>query len=146
MITITITTDGIVAQSHRGLIMTTIIVGIITTGLTTTLGTNMDIEHRLEALKIAREIVMSDYTNRRADLHNQWLFESDNLWKTQRVRLSYPSIPPYPTETEIVERAKLMIDFVEHVQPVVQPEPMVELVESPPPELSWWGRFIWMFR
>lgn len=66
----------------------------------------------LEILKMARELVINEHTDRRANLHNQWLLESDKLWRTSRIRLSYPEIPPYPTESEILERAKSLMEFL----------------------------------
>lgn len=66
----------------------------------------------LEILKIARELVINDHTDRRANLHNRWLIESDKLWRTKRMKLAYPEIPPYPTEKEILDRARTLIDFL----------------------------------
>jgi hypothetical protein len=65
-----------------------------------------------EILKIAKELVVNEYTDRRAEEHNKWLVESEHLWKTQRLRLAYPTIPPYPTEIDVVSRAALMLEFV----------------------------------
>ncbi len=66
----------------------------------------------LELLRMAREIAINEYTDRRAQDHNQWVIESDHLWRTQRLRLAYPSFPPYPTEDEIILRAKKLMEFV----------------------------------
>ena len=66
----------------------------------------------LELLRMAREIVMNEYTDRRAQDHNKWLVESDYLWRTQRLRLAYPSFPPHPNELDIIERAKVLGAFV----------------------------------
>jgi hypothetical protein len=65
-----------------------------------------------EILKIAKEIVINEYTDLRAEQHNKWLIESEYLWKTQRLRLAYPPIPPYPNEKDIVFRASLLLEFV----------------------------------
>jgi hypothetical protein len=67
---------------------------------------------RFELLKMSRELVISEYNNQRADLHNQWIVESDKIWRTQRLRVAYPPIPPFPTEVDIIKRAKLLMDFV----------------------------------
>lgn len=69
-----------------------------------------------EILRIAKEIVINEYVDRRAHVHNQWLVESDFLWKSQRLRLAYPPIPPYPTEQEVVERAKTLLAFLNSPQ------------------------------
>lgn len=67
---------------------------------------------RLEILKMARELTINEYIDRRAQEHNEWLSKSSELWKTQRLTLEYPVIPPYPTEKEIIIRARSLIDFL----------------------------------
>jgi hypothetical protein len=66
----------------------------------------------LEVLKLARDLVVNEHTDRRAHIHNQWVFDSEFLLKTKRVRLQYPPIPPYPTEAHIIERAQSLMDFL----------------------------------
>ena len=66
----------------------------------------------LEVLKLARDLVINEHTDRRAHIHNQWVFDSEFLLKTKRVRLQYPPIPPYPTEAHIIERAQSLLDFL----------------------------------
>lgn len=66
-----------------------------------------------ELLKMARELVISEYIDRRAQDHNKWLVDAEVAWKYRRVRIPYPTIPPYPTEKDIVDRAKILFDFVE---------------------------------
>jgi hypothetical protein len=66
----------------------------------------------LEILKMARELVLNEYTDKRAQDHNKWLAEFETVWKNNRVRLPYPDIPPYPTEKEIVKRAQTLMDFI----------------------------------
>jgi hypothetical protein len=67
----------------------------------------------LEILKMAKEIVINEHVDRRAEVHNQWLLDSDLLWKSRKLRLAYPPIPPYPTEIDIVVRAKTLMDFLD---------------------------------
>jgi hypothetical protein len=67
---------------------------------------------RLEILKMARELVINEYIDRRAQEHNEWLDKSTQMWKTNRVTLAYPTIPPYPTEKEIITRAKTLLQFL----------------------------------
>lgn len=71
----------------------------------------------IEILRIAKDLAYSDYNNRKAELHNQWLKESDYMWRTQKLRVAYPTIPPYPTEEEIVSRAKKLLDFLNTPRP-----------------------------
>lgn len=87
---------------------------------------------RLELLRLSRELAIGDYNNRRADLHNQWVLESDKLWRTSRMRLAYPPIPSFPTEEEIVERAKLLMDFVGlNEEPELESDGRSEGVDEP---------------
>lgn len=68
---------------------------------------------RLEALRMAKEIVDNEYVNRRAEIHNRWLEESAQLWALQRLKLPYPSIPPYPSEDEVIRVAQSLLTFNE---------------------------------
>jgi hypothetical protein len=89
-----------------------------------------------EILKIARDLVVNEHTDRRAELHNKWLVESERLWRTSKLKLPYPPIPPYPTEADIVKRAKMLLDFVES-EPVSTPEETpVSLSEETPAAIS----------
>lgn len=77
--------------------------------------TDKDIEyakHRMEVLKMARTLLNEEYINRRAEDHNRWLAEADQVWKTRRERLPYPPFAPYPTEAQILERAESLMKFV----------------------------------
>lgn len=67
----------------------------------------------LEILRMARELVINEYTDRRAEVHNKWLVEAEHLWRSQRLRVAYPTIPPYPTEYDIVERAERLMKFLQ---------------------------------
>jgi hypothetical protein len=66
----------------------------------------------LELLRLATELTYADYNNRRANLHNQWLIESEKLKKLYGTTVPYPSIPAYPTEQDIVAKAKTLIEFL----------------------------------
>ena len=66
----------------------------------------------LEILRLAKDLVVNEYIDRRADLHNKWLAESDYMWRTKKIKLAYPPIPPYPTENEILARAQMLMEFV----------------------------------
>jgi hypothetical protein len=68
--------------------------------------------NKLEILKMARELTINEYIDKRAQEHNEWLDKSTELWKTQRIALAYPVIPPYPTEKEIINRAKILMEFL----------------------------------
>ena len=86
---------------------------------------------------MAKDIVINEHTDRRAQLHNKWLVDSDRLWKTNKLKLAYPTIPPYPTEGDIVLRAQSLFAFLnttlpEPVPPVVEEPVLPPVVEEPP--------------
>jgi hypothetical protein len=66
----------------------------------------------LEILRMAKELVLNDYTDRRAEMHNKWLVESEHLWRTQKLRLAYPTIPCPPSEVDILEVARKLMTFL----------------------------------
>jgi hypothetical protein len=68
--------------------------------------------HRLELLKMARELANEEYINKRAEDHNAWLAQVDVVWRTRGVKLAYPAFVPFPTEAEIVAKAITLYSFV----------------------------------
>jgi hypothetical protein len=66
----------------------------------------------LELIKISKELVINEYTDKRAQEHNKWLINSEKLWKFNKVNLPYPDIPPYPTENDIIKKAQILMDFL----------------------------------
>ena len=92
-----------------------------------------------EVLKMSRELVLNEHTDRRAQIHNNWLVESEQLWITRRVKLAYPEIPAYPTEAEILARADKLMKFLytsENIEsePESASAPMPPLTPAPEPE------------
>lgn len=80
-----------------------------------------DTKHKMEILKMARELLNEEYINRRAQDHNRWVAESDVAWRTRRVKLPYPPFASYPTEEEIVNKAAALYKFI-HTKPAVAEE------------------------
>lgn len=80
----------------------------------------------LELLRLARDLAYSDYNNRKADIHNKWVSDSALLWKTHRQRLSYPPIPAYPTEEDIVNRALKLVEFLNTARPDLENNQLIE--------------------
>jgi hypothetical protein len=74
----------------------------------------------LELLKLATELAYADYNNRRANLHNKWLIDNECMKKIYGTTVPYPPIPPYPTEEEIVAKAKTLIEFLSVPRPDVE--------------------------
>lgn len=102
----------------------------------------------LEILRMARELVVNEYTDQRAEMHNKWLVESEHLWRTQRLRLPYPTIPSPPTEKDILEIANTLMKFVmkptettvvedpliiEEILPIEEEPPCPMPIEEEPP-------------
>ena len=79
---------------------------------------------------MAREMVNTEYLETKAQLHNQWIAESELLWKTNRRRLVYPSFPPFPTEDVIVARAKVLLGFLSEVEKPAAPFPAITQVST----------------
>lgn len=75
-------------------------------------------------------MVNTEYLEIKAQLHNQWLAESDLLWRTSRKRLAYPLFPPFPTEDIIVARAKVLLEFLSKDNSPVVPFPMITTVPA----------------
>jgi len=71
----------------------------------------------LELLRLATELAYADYNNRRANLHNQWLVDNDKMKRMYGTTVPYPTIPPYPTEEEIVAKAQTLIKFLSAPRP-----------------------------
>lgn len=80
-----------------------------------------DTKHKMEILKMARELLNEEYINRRAQDHNRWVAESDVAWRTRRMKLPYPPFASYPTEEEIVNKAAALYKFI-HTKPAVSEE------------------------
>lgn len=99
---------------------------------------------KLELVKIARDLCFNEYTDRRAQLHNKWLVESEHLWRSQRLRLAYPDMPVYPSEADIMTRAEKLYKYINQnplepaiseSEPEVEPVAVSEPVPEPVPEL-----------
>jgi hypothetical protein len=74
--------------------------------------TTSNVPSRLELLRMARELVINEYIDKRAQDHNRWLAEADVVWRTRGVKLAYPPFPSYPTEIEIITRATALSEFL----------------------------------
>ena len=100
-------------------------------------------KHRMEVLRMARQLLNEEYINRRAEDHNKWLAESDVAWRTKGVKLPYPPFAPYPTEAQILAKAQELIGFVvkedaDKILPksvIETPEPPTPMITVPEPEV-----------
>lgn len=92
-----------------------------------------DINVRL--LELAKELMIMEYNDKKTQDHNRWLIESERAWLTSRTKLQHPPFPPFPTQDQILERAKTLLGFVHSteeldskplentMQPTVQQQP-----------------------
>ena len=78
----------------------------------------------VELLKIAKDLVYSEYATKKNDIHEKWVVESLYLWQTQQVRLAYPELPPYPSDRDIVDRAKQLVEFINTPRPDLGDSPV----------------------
>lgn len=93
-----------------------------------------EMKHRIELLKMARELLNEEYINRRAEDHNRWLAECDVAWKMKNIKLPYPPFAPYPTEAEIVAKAVSLFNFVKPQEPTPAQAPTVDPAPTSAPE------------
>lgn len=70
------------------------------------------VKQRYELLKMARELLNEEYINQRAEDHNKWVAENDELWRTKRRTLPYPPFAQYPTDEDIIKAATKLYHFI----------------------------------
>lgn len=91
---------------------------------------------KMELLRMARELVINEYIDKRAQDHNKWLADAETAWKTRGVNLPYPSFPIYPTEADILSRATVLNTFLsqdsEAQKAIVDPVDLSVPVEPEP--------------
>lgn len=88
------------------------------------------ISQRFELLKMARELLNEDYINRRAEDHNRWIAENEELWRTARRNVPYPPFAQYPTDEAIIQAALNLYNFI-HAEPKLSsPVLEAELVQE----------------
>lgn len=74
---------------------------------------NLDIM-TLRVITVVREVALKDHHEKRAWLHDRWLRDSEFLWKNNKVVLSYPDFPPYPTEADLMATAREIIELMKN--------------------------------
>ena len=93
---------------------------------------------KMELLRMARELVINEYIDKRAQDHNKWLIDADVAWKTRGINLPYPSFPIYPTEADILARATVLNTFLSQdtntEKAIVEPVDVAEVAKTVKPE------------
>jgi hypothetical protein len=74
---------------------------------------NLDL-NTLRAITLVRELALKDYHEKRAWLHDRWVKDSESIWKSNKVILSYPDLPPYPSEAELFAAAREVIELMKN--------------------------------
>jgi hypothetical protein len=70
-------------------------------------------EIRLELVKLAKEMLEQDYFAKREVIRSNW--EKDmELSRTSFEKKApiFPEYPPYPSEVDIIEKAKVLNEFI----------------------------------
>lgn len=83
---------------------------------------------------IAMQQLLKEQLEKRVTDLDAWLSECDVVWKEQHVLLPYPKFPGYPSEDEVMGRAKALYQIQEETlkqkesneKIEINPEPVVE--------------------
>lgn len=69
-------------------------------------------EIRLELLKMAKEMLESDYFSIKDRIQQEWQVKVGRANETNEPLPQHPIIPPFPTATEVIEKAKTLNAFI----------------------------------
>lgn len=69
-------------------------------------------EIRLELLKMAQDMLATDYHSQKERLTSEWHAKISLCQAEQKELPAHPSIPPFPTASDIIEKAKVLNAFV----------------------------------
>jgi mannitol-1-phosphate/altronate dehydrogenase len=86
------------------------------------------INHRLELLRMAKEIANEEYLNKRAEDHNKWIALNDLAKLQNKMRVPYPPFVAFPTEEYILEKARALCAFVYGEENTEVIEPFTDIV------------------
>jgi hypothetical protein len=72
-------------------------------------------EIRLELLKMASGMLSDEYFGKREQISNQWAVDCETAKVKGEEPPKHPGFPPYPSESEIIAKAKTLNDFVSNI-------------------------------
>ena len=72
-------------------------------------------EIRLELLKMAKELLLEDYTSSKERLVNEWQVKVESAKLNGQVIPDHPAFPTYPSETDIIAKAAALNGFVSNI-------------------------------
>lgn len=78
-------------------------------------------------LNLARQQISEEYIKSKSEDLANWLLECDRVWKEEGIMLPYPTYSFYPSEEDIIARAKLLSGA--SIEQVID-EPNEELIEA----------------
>lgn len=69
-------------------------------------------EIRLELLKMSKEMLEQEYYSKKEKITNDWQMRLD--WEREQGRepSAHPAVPDFPTEFQIMEKAKALNEFI----------------------------------
>jgi len=72
-------------------------------------------EIRLELLKMAKELLLEDYTSNKERLINEWQVKVESAKLNGQQIPDHPAFPAYPTEKDIITKAQSLNGFVSNI-------------------------------
>ena len=72
-------------------------------------------EIRLELLKMAKELLLEDYTSNKERLINEWHVKVESAKLNGQSIPDHPAFPNYPSETDIINKASALNGFVSNI-------------------------------
>jgi len=72
-------------------------------------------EIRLELLKMAKELLLEDYSSSKERLINEWQVKVESAKLNGQAIPDHPAFPTYPTENEIIAKAQALNGFVSNI-------------------------------
>ena len=75
-------------------------------------------EIRLELLKMSKDLLVADFDSKKQSLVESWQTEVESAKIAGITSPIYPTLPTFPTETDIVSKAEVLNNFVSQTTPV----------------------------
>ena len=72
-------------------------------------------EIRLELLKMAKELLMEEYSSNKDRLSNEWQVKVESAKLNGQTIPEHPAFPTYPTENDIIIKAAALNGFVSNI-------------------------------
>jgi hypothetical protein len=69
-------------------------------------------EIRLELLKMAKEMLTEEYYGKRDQISQDWQVKVESAKIHGQAIPEHPTLPPYPTENEVITKAQSLNGFV----------------------------------